>query len=257
MAVERVEDPRELVAPTAPSCATRPPKPKNAGTIASRSRSWARQKSSIAVSTPFRGPPSRAAERGYGRPPGHGTLVARVDPPRRHRRPAGGPPPGSPRRRSSRRGGRAASSTSWNSSSGSRALARALADQPQLLGDRVVVVVAVDHDRVGQRQLRRAPRGSCWRTARARGCSLASCSSPGCGAGSIASTRASAVAAHADQHPGQVTGERADLGHRLRARGVEAAEHQLGHLRHRDAPARGVAQVGVELERRAGHRRRV
>ena len=72
------------------------------------------------------------------------------------------------RRRSSRRGARAASTTSWKSSSGSSAALRALGDQPQLLGDRAVVVVAVDHDRVGQLGIAAARRGSSRGSARAR-----------------------------------------------------------------------------------------
>ena len=49
------------------------PSPKNAGTIASRSPSCAATKSSTAVSTPLRGPPSRAAAPRYGQ-------SARADP---------------------------------------------------------------------------------------------------------------------------------------------------------------------------------
>ena len=46
------------------------PKPKNAGTTASRRPSRSATKSSTAVRTPLRGPPSSAAEPRYGSPPG-------------------------------------------------------------------------------------------------------------------------------------------------------------------------------------------
>ena len=64
VAVPRVEDRAPARRRTArPACQTTP-KPKNTGTTASRSRSRPPTKSSTAVSTPLRGPPSRAAERG-------------------------------------------------------------------------------------------------------------------------------------------------------------------------------------------------
>ena len=59
---------------------------------------------------------------------------------------------------------------------------RALADQPQLLGDRVVVVVAVDHDRVGQRDLRERLEAGAGGSARAPD-APASSIRPCCGAG--------------------------------------------------------------------------
>ena len=54
------------------------PNPKNAGTTTSRTPSRPATKSSTAVSTPLRGPPSRAAERGYGRPSGPQPGVAGI-----------------------------------------------------------------------------------------------------------------------------------------------------------------------------------
>ena len=62
---------------------------------------------------------------------------------------------------------------------------RALAEDPQLLADGVEVVVAVDHDGVGQRDPRQRRRGSSRGSARARDASRASATRPSCGAGSI------------------------------------------------------------------------
>ena len=108
VAVPRVEDRGRALRPRRVACQTTP-KPKNTGTTTSRSRSRSATKSSTAVSTPLRGPPSRAAERGYGSPPRAQPRLA-GEQLRRPRRPAGGgASAGSRRRRSSRRAARAAS----------------------------------------------------------------------------------------------------------------------------------------------------
>ena len=134
--------------------------------------------------------------------------------------------------------------TSWNSSSGSVAARAALGDQPQLLADREVVVVAVDDHRVGQRDLAAARRGSSRGSARV-GRSSASADEAGCGAGSMAVTRAPCARRPVDEHAREVAGVGADLDHRARADSVQARQQQLGRVRQRGAPAsRDRVEVG-------------
>ena len=228
------------------------PRPKNDGTTARRRPSRSATKSSTAVSTPLRGPPSRAAALRYGQPAGGGCPARPGDRPP----PATigwRAPPGSARGRSSRRGARAASTTSWKSSSGSGSAAGALGDQPQLLDHRPVVVVAVDDERVGEldraqrlvarradelevvallveplerRLRRRVDRADAarrpWRPTRAS-----------------SSVRSPANAPTSSDRP--------------RPAAVEAGDHQLGVVDERHAPAVGVVAVGVDREVGAMH----
>ena len=108
VAVPRVEERRDA----RPTTARRGATPRRSRRTPARRRAAGRRgpatKSSIAVSTPLREPPSCAAERGYGSPSARSPGSPGNSPPL-PARPGAGRPPGSRRRRSSRRAGRAAS----------------------------------------------------------------------------------------------------------------------------------------------------
>ena len=196
VAVPRVEDPRDGVRPR------RLEVPHDAEAEEHRARrraagaSRSATKSSTAVSTPLRGPPSLRRRARVRQP------AARAARDRR----GTGPPLAAGLRVPGLGGDRAGvevvvapavrPADVVEQQQRQRRARRPLADQPQLLADREVVVVAVDHHRVGQRDLaqrvqaRRAdqlelrmPRSSATRS--------------GCGAGSIAVTRAPDSAAQA------------------------------------------------------------
>ncbi len=129
---------------------------------------------------------------------------------------------------------------------------RALADQLELSADREVVVVSVDHDRIGQRQLRER-----FETRLADqlelGVGLGERDQPRLRGGVDRQHPSAGAGRPADEHPGQVTRESADLGDRPNVRRVQARREDLGHLGERDAPAVGVVEIRVELGEGLAH----
>ena len=129
-----------------------------------------------------------------------------------------------------------------------------LGDQPQLLADRVVVVVAVDDHRVGRSRGAAAPRGSSRAPARARRALRRGGRAARCGDGSIATTRAPAARRPVDEHAGEVARVGADLDDRPRAGRVEARQQDLREVLERVRPATGIVRVGVDLRLLPLHR---
>ena len=129
-----------------------------------------------------------------------------------------------------------------------------LADQPQLLANHVVVVVAVDHHDLGQgdprQRVEAGARGSA-RPARARA------RAPRAGPVATGRSPARALRSPAAQSASsrvRSPGEGAHLDHQLGAGGIEAREHQLRMVRHRGGPARGIVDVGIDLRLGLLHR---
>ena len=122
----------------------------------------------------------------------------------------------------------------------------ALADQPQLLADREVVVVAVDDRRVGQRDRREGGEARL-----ADQLELGVVARERLQAGlrrrvdrADAGPRAGRPV---DEHAREVAGERTHLDHPPGARGVQAGQQDLGRLGQRHPPVLGVVEVGVEV----------
>ena len=220
---------------------------RSAGTTTSRRRSCSARKSSTAVRTPLRAPPSRAAgwgreDGGRARPgPGEDALGSSWN---RLARSRAGPARG----RSSRRDARVASTRRGTAAAAAAAPGGPLGDEPQLAADREPVVVAV-HDR--PRRAARwsgGPRGW-WRgQARDRRDRRASATSSFCGAGSIAQHRGAGRLRPLQQHARQIARVRADLRHRRRARSLQTATRSSAAFGPRGTPASGVVGEWFDLE---------
>ena len=208
-------------------------------------------KSSTAVSTPLRGPPSARRRPAVGQPAGAhaglaGEQVAALD---RRLAMLGGDQVG----REVVVAAPVRPADVVEEQQRQRRALRALADDPQLLADREVVVVAVDDHRVGQRDRLAAPRGSSRAPARGRRALVEGARAPSAATGSMAHTRAPRRGRPVEQQPGQVARVGADLDDRLGLRGVQAGDQQLGVVEQRRAPVGWFVRVGVEVECEPAH----
>jgi hypothetical protein len=124
---------------------------------------------------------------------------------------------------------------------------RALTDDPQLLGHRVVVVVAVDDRGVGQRDrpqrlVARGPDELEIRALLVEGDELL--------LGRRIDRPDACLGARGplQQQPREIAGVRADLDHGPRPGRVEARDQQLRVVEQRRAPAPGLVGVGIEVQ---------
>ena len=222
---------RSAIAPAhgAPRSQSRP-SPKKAGTSASCSCSRPAMKSSIAVSTPLPGPPSRLAAHGKTQPCPRQTGF-----PRGNQRVARKRLPmllGDPLRRVVGVAAGMRPADVVEGDQGQRCPSRPLGDQPQLLADRVVVVIAVDDQRVGRRQ---APQRLQARLSRELqlGVRVAQLEQLRRRLGLDRGHLHSGVRRPAEQHPGQLPAEGADLDHGGGRGGREAGKQEASMARQR------------------------